>query len=118
MQEEENVKPSLARLNVLLKGFVSGDLHLWVCVVNNRLVATFVTSKYVGGPAGGQILYLSYLHGLERIPLSAWEIAKNELKSTMEKEGCSLLIAHTKHENVKTLAKSLGAKVDYRLIWE
>lgn len=117
IQAEENVEPTLARTNELLHGFISGTLHLWVATSMNSIVGFFVTSKYVGGPAGSGLMYLSYLRGLDTVPKSTWASTVTALKDHMAAEGCSVLIATTKNERVRDLAQKLGAQVDYRLTW-
>lgn len=117
IEAEENVEPTLERTNVLLHGFISGHLHLWVATAGEKITGFFVTSKYVGGPVGSGQMYLSYLRGLDGIPKAAWTGAVAAVKEHMANEGCSLLIATTSNERVRDLASKLGATVDFRLTW-
>ncbi len=117
IKAEENVEPTLERTNVLLHGFLNGHLTFWVAASNKRLVAFFVTSKYVGGPVGGGQMYLSYLRGLDAIPAKAWIDGAAALKAHMAASDCTMLVATTSNEKIKDLAQALGATVDHRMVW-
>lgn len=114
---EEGQEPTHAHLNSMLAGFQSGALVLWVAVSDTTVYAMFVTSKFVGGPVSGWILYLSYLIGMDKLSKAVWVKGMMALKKYMDRENCTAIMAHTSKENVKLLAEALGAKVDYRLTW-
>jgi len=117
IEGEEGVEATIARTNALLAGFSSGHLTLWMGLSENKLIGFFVTSKYVGGPAGGNILYLSYLRGMDKIPPSTWHKTMTLLRQHMASTGCDMLIATTDSDKIKNIAENFGATVDHRLVW-
>jgi len=117
IEKEEGVEPTITRTNALLTGFTTGHLTLWMGVNDNKLIGFFVTSKYVGGPVGSSILYLSYLCGMDKIPPSTWHKTMTLLRQHMADSGCDMLIATTDSEKIKNIAENFGATVDHRLVW-
>lgn len=119
--EEDNKPPSLAALNNVLAGIQSGHMKMWVGVAyegeDKKLLGFFITSKYVGGPSGADILYVSYLTGLTSLPDEAWYEGLQTVKREAVSEGCTKIVATTKWRRVVEWAERLGATVDSRLTW-
>lgn len=119
--EEEGVKPTLAALNNILSGIQSRELVMWLGVqyVGNKriMLGFFITSKYVGGPAGSQFLHISYLRGLEQLPEEVWQEGFSTVMRHAISEGCNALVATTRHKHIVDIAKKLGAQIDNRIIW-
>lgn len=121
VEQEEGVKPSLQHMNNILLGINSGHLDLWIGVRFNErereMLGFFMTSKYLGGPTGGGVMWILYLCGMAAIPADAWKVGIEEIKQWAVLNGCNKIIATTKHTHIINIATSLGAVRDTRLIW-
>jgi hypothetical protein len=121
IEREEGVKPTMRRLNNVLMGINTRALDFWVGVRFNgaerEMLGFFITSKCVGGPSGGDTLWVSYLCGMSDIPEEAWVDGIEELKKWAVMNGCSTIEATTNIQRVVDMCVRNGAEQTSRLRW-
>lgn len=121
VEQEEGRKPTIQHMNNILLGLNSGHLDLWIGVRFNEqereMLGFLITSKYLGGPSGAGVLWISYLCGMAALPEEAWAAGIEELKQWAALNNCTQLIATTRYAHVAKACMKTGAAQDMRLTW-